>query len=69
MTATEYESIPAVERDAERAPAGIVVMKFGGTSVATPEKLKSMRSVIHFELIGVVLIMLMAALMAKGVGV
>jgi aspartate kinase len=45
MAATEYEAVPAVDTDAE-APsdatqAGIVVMKFGGTSVADPEKLKS----------------------------
>jgi putative membrane protein len=44
-------------------------LKAGQVPSVTPEKLKSMRSVIHFELIGVVLIMLMAALMAKGVGV
>jgi aspartate kinase len=38
MTATEFEAVPAVER-APRTP-GVVVMKFGGTSVGDPEKLK-----------------------------
>jgi aspartate kinase len=43
MAAIDYEAIPTVERDeAEtRAHAGTVVMKFGGTSVATPEKLQA----------------------------
>jgi len=45
MAATEYEAVPAVDTDAEAptgaAQAGIVVMKFGGTSVADPQKLKS----------------------------
>jgi aspartate kinase len=43
MAATEYEAIPAVERDAPaNAPrASTVVMKFGGTSVATPAKLRA----------------------------
>jgi aspartate kinase len=41
MATTEYESVPAVGAD-ERAPhAGTVVMKFGGTSVADPEKVKA----------------------------
>jgi aspartate kinase len=45
VTATEYEAVPAVEADAKEPTAGtptpgIVVMKFGGTSVADPEKLK-----------------------------
>jgi aspartate kinase len=41
MATTEYESVPAVGAD-ERAPhAGTVVLKFGGTSVADPEKLKA----------------------------
>jgi aspartate kinase len=41
MTATEYEAVPALA--GERAPerAGTVVMKFGGTSVADPEKIKN----------------------------
>jgi putative membrane protein len=34
----------------------------------TPQKLRSLRSIIHLELVGVVLILLCAALMAKGVG-
>src|SRR5262249_26231959 len=41
MATTEYESVPAVGAD-ERAPrTGTVVMKFGGTSVGDPEKLKA----------------------------
>jgi aspartate kinase len=45
MSATEYEAVPAVDADAE-APQlgtpklGTVVMKFGGTSVGDPVKLK-----------------------------
>jgi aspartate kinase len=38
MALTEFEAVPAVER-APRTP-GLVVMKFGGTSVGDPEKLK-----------------------------
>jgi aspartate kinase len=38
MALTDYEAVPAVER-APRSP-GLVVMKFGGTSVADPEKLR-----------------------------
>jgi aspartate kinase len=41
MTATEYEAVPAVARDAAGARVGTVVMKFGGTSVADPDKLRS----------------------------
>jgi aspartate kinase len=41
MTTTDYEAVPAVERDDEAPHLGTVVMKFGGTSVADPEKLKS----------------------------
>ncbi|HLB04407.1 MAG TPA: aspartate kinase [Gaiellaceae bacterium] len=37
----EFEAVPAVERDETRAPAGLVVMKFGGTSVADAEKLQA----------------------------
>ena len=40
MATTEYESVPAVARDAARPHVGTVVMKFGGSSVADPEKLK-----------------------------
>ncbi len=41
MTTTDYEAVPAVERDDEAPHLGTVVMKFGGTSVADPEKLKN----------------------------
>ena len=42
MATTDYEAVPAVERDAEAAPSlETVVMKFGGTSVGDPTKLKS----------------------------
>src|SRR6266511_3930924 len=41
MTETAYQAIPEVSAD-ERAPhAGTVVMKFGGTSVSGPERLKA----------------------------
>jgi aspartate kinase len=40
MSAIEYEAVPAVGKDAEAARLGTVVMKFGGTSVGDPEKLK-----------------------------
>ena len=39
MATTDYEAVPAVAGEAT-ARAGTVVMKFGGTSVADPEKLK-----------------------------
>jgi aspartate kinase len=41
MATTEYESVPAVDADGRAPQAGTVVMKFGGTSVASPEKLKA----------------------------
>ena len=41
MTTTDYEAVPAVEGDDSRTRAGTIVMKFGGTSVADPDKLKS----------------------------
>jgi aspartate kinase len=46
VAATEYESVPAVGADVEErrrraGRAGIVVTKFGGTSVGDPEKLKA----------------------------
>jgi aspartate kinase len=41
VATTDYESVPAVERDDTAPHLGTVVMKFGGTSVADPEKLKS----------------------------
>ena len=40
MTTAEYEAVPAVEPDDARAGVGTVVMKFGGTSVAGPERIK-----------------------------
>jgi aspartate kinase len=40
MSTTEYEAIPAVAGEAT-ARAGTVVMKFGGTSVGDPQKLKA----------------------------
>ncbi|HZO62069.1 MAG TPA: hypothetical protein VFB35_03735, partial [Gaiellaceae bacterium] len=41
MTAADYEVVPAVGADERRSRAGLVVMKFGGTSVAGPERLKT----------------------------
>ena len=41
MSATEYEAVPAVDADAEAPQVGTLVLKFGGTSVADPDKLKS----------------------------
>src|SRR5919202_1266638 len=41
MATTDYEAVPAVERDDAAPHAGTVVMKFGGSSVADPEKLKN----------------------------
>jgi aspartate kinase len=38
MATTDYESLPAVERAEPRT--GTLVMKFGGTSVADPQKIK-----------------------------
>jgi aspartate kinase len=38
MATTDFETVPAVERAAPRG--GTVVMKFGGTSVADPDKIK-----------------------------
>ena len=40
MTATEYEAVPAVDADARPPHVGTLVLKFGGTSVADPDKLK-----------------------------
>ena len=40
MSATEYEAVPAVDADAAAEQLGTVVMKFGGTSVGDPDKLK-----------------------------
>lgn len=41
MTATDYEAVPTVQRDHSATQYGTVVLKFGGTSVADPDKLKS----------------------------
>ncbi|MDX6408606.1 MAG: aspartate kinase [Gaiellaceae bacterium] len=41
MATSQYEAIPAVERDDTSAHVGTVVMKFGGTSVADPQKLRN----------------------------
>jgi aspartate kinase len=41
VTTTDYEAVPAVERDTEAARLGTVVMKFGGSSVADAEKLRN----------------------------
>ena len=43
-------------------------VKQGQTPVVDADKLRRLRSIIHLELAGVVLILLMAALMAKGIG-
>ena len=40
MITTEYEAVPAVDADAEAPPRGTLVLKFGGTSVGDPDKLK-----------------------------
>ena len=41
MATTDYEGVPTVARDADAQPQGTLVMKFGGTSVADPEKLRN----------------------------
>jgi aspartate kinase len=41
MVTTEYEVLPALADEAPAHRAGTVVMKFGGTSVADPERLKA----------------------------
>src|SRR5262249_53415271 len=43
-------------------------VKTGKIPAVSAEKIKSIGSIIHYELIGVVLILLCAALMAKGIG-
>jgi aspartate kinase len=40
VTTTDYEAVPAVEGDDAAPHLGTVVMKFGGSSVADPEKLR-----------------------------
>ena len=42
-------------------------VKAGQMPTVTEAKLKSIRSIVHYELVGVVLIILFAALMAKGI--
>src|SRR5436309_7085648 len=39
--ATDYEAVPGISPDESRERLGTVVMKFGGTSVAGPERLKA----------------------------
>ena len=41
MATTQYEPVPAVEAERAAPRAGTVVMKFGGTSVADPSRLKA----------------------------
>jgi aspartate kinase len=41
MASAQVEAVPIVARDAARTPAGLVVMKFGGTSVGDVEKLRA----------------------------
>jgi aspartate kinase len=41
VVVTEYEAVPAVAQDELRPHDGLVVMKFGGTSVGTPERLRA----------------------------
>jgi aspartate kinase len=40
MTTTEYEAVPDVSADAEAPRTGIVIMKFGGSSIADTQKIK-----------------------------
>jgi len=40
-TTTEYEAVPGVASDRAGAPVDTVVMKFGGTSVGDPDKVKA----------------------------
>ena len=43
-------------------------LKAGEAPTLSPERLRTIRSILHYELIGLVLILLFAALMAKGIG-
>lgn len=43
-------------------------LRAGEVPQVSAEKMKSIRSIIHYEMLGVVLILLFAALMAKGIG-
>src|SRR5436190_22950961 len=40
MATTQYEAVPSIARELKRR-IGTIVMKFGGTSVADPERLKA----------------------------
>ena len=44
MTETAYETLPELESSETRIGASTVVMKFGGTSVADPEKIRRVAS-------------------------
>jgi putative membrane protein len=44
-------------------------VRAGQVPTVTPERLKTARTIIHLELVAIVLIVLMAALMAKGIGI
>ena len=44
MAETAYETLPEVEPAEPRASTGTIVMKFGGTSVADPEKIRRVAS-------------------------
>jgi aspartate kinase len=41
MATTDYEAVPTVAREPEAQRLGTIVVKFGGTSVAGPERLKA----------------------------
>src|SRR5215471_5592322 len=41
MGATHFEAVPSISREDPQAHLGTIVMKFGGTSVADPERLKA----------------------------
>jgi putative membrane protein len=43
-------------------------LKAGEVPTVAPEKLKQVRSIVHYELAAIVLILLFAAMMAKGIG-
>jgi len=43
-------------------------VKAGQVPVVSAEKIRSLRTIIHLELVGLVLIILFAAMMAKGIG-
>ena len=40
MTETAYETLPEIEPAEPKSSTGTVVMKFGGTSVADPDKIR-----------------------------